>query len=140
MCFFIIKKFKVLMKFNSFRYFLVGGAAAGINLFSYIFLLKVTDIHYLIAAVISFLIGTMVNYQLSIKFIFDSEARFSKKEEVTAIFCLSGFSLCINLVLLYIFVQISDSPILSRCCVMIISYFYNYLARKYLIFARKEKA
>ncbi len=87
------------------RYFVVGGVAASVDLGIFLPPVYLLDVNYLIAAAASFLVAILVNYLLSIRHVFESNACFSKKGEIAAIYMVSAIGLLINQLMLVLTVS-----------------------------------
>ncbi len=123
-----------------FRYFLVAVLSAGIDLSLLYILTEWAGLYYKIAAGISYILGMLVNYILSILWVFDKN-RFGDEHSMGfAIFLSIGLiGLGVTLFLMWLFVDIlSLYYMLSRCISMGIGYFWKYFARKYIIFDTKK--
>ena len=101
-------------------------------------------VHYLISKFLGFVISAVVNYILSIKFVFTKKKEMDKKKEFTVFIILSAFGLLINEVVMYVcmdgiyvnngFLQeavtremmVSLSSIVATGIVMV----YNFISRK----------
>ena len=59
-------------------------------------------VHYLISKFLGFVISAVVNYILSIKFVFTKKKEMDKKKEFTVFIILSAFGLLINEVVMYV--------------------------------------
>ena len=59
-------------------------------------------IHYLISKFLGFVVSAVVNYLLSIKFVFTQKKEMDKKKEFTVFLILSAFGLLINEIVMYI--------------------------------------
>lgn len=117
------------------RYLFVGGIAF-IADFSFLFILtEFAKFNYLISAGISFIIGLIINYILSIIWVF-TKKNCSKKWLEFLIFGIIGVvGLFFNEIFLWLFTNIFgiyylDSKIISTVFV----YFWNFSARKFLLF------
>ena len=67
------------------RYFFVGGTAAAVDLLLFGLLALVFGVHWFFAAAISFVPATVVNYLLSIRFVFGSQVRFARQSEIALV-------------------------------------------------------
>ena len=59
-------------------------------------------IHYLISKFLGFVVSAVVNYLLSIKFVFTQKKEMDKKKEFTVFLILSAFGLLINEIVMYL--------------------------------------
>lgn len=118
-----------------FRYFLVGGSAALLDWGMFALLAIYGSLHYLIAATISFLLATLLNYVLSIKFVFQSGVRFSKQRELSLVFLVSGLGLAIHHLGLSLMLEIFALPLMvAKITATGIVFFWNFLLRQKIIF------
>lgn len=101
-------------------------------------------VHYLISKFLGFVVSAVVNYLLSIKFVFTQKKEMDKKKEFTVFLILSAFGLLINEIVMYVCIDgiyahsesmkelISDdhmvalSSVLATGIVMV----YNFISRK----------
>lgn len=117
------------------KYFFVGVVAALTDISLFYIFAKLLGYNYLIVAFFSFIIATFVNYILSIKYVFKSGIKFSKKKEISLIYVISGIALIINQVSLYILIDLITVEItLSKVIATIITFFWNYFIRRNYIF------
>jgi putative flippase GtrA len=68
----------------------------------YTIICNVLGISYMIAGFFGFVISVIVNYLLSMKYVFESRDDMSKTKEFTIFVVLSAFGLVINEIILYI--------------------------------------
>ena len=105
---------------------------------------NILGVHYLISKFLGFVVSAIVNYILSIKFVFTQKKEMDKKKEFTVFLILSAFGLLINEIVMYICIdgaydhsaflqeKISDglmvsiSSIIATGIVMV----YNFISRK----------
>ena len=101
-------------------------------------------IHYLISKFLGFVVSAVVNYLLSIKFVFTQNKEMDKKKEFTVFLILSAFGLLINEIVMYLCIDgiyarsgqlqelvshanmVALSSILATGIVMV----YNFISRK----------
>lgn len=117
------------------KYFIVGAVAALSDISLFYISARLLGYNYLIVAFFSFTIATLVNYILSIRYVFQSGVQFSKKFEISLIYVISGIALVINQVSLYILIDLIMVEItLSKVIATMITFFWNYFIRKNYIF------
>jgi putative flippase GtrA len=117
------------------RYFLVGGTAALVDWSIFALLSFQAEVPYLIAAAISFILATLVNYLLSIRFVFRSGARFSRGMETAMVYAVSAVGLGINLLILqFLIASLHVHPMLSKITATGIVFIWNYMIRATVIF------
>ena len=118
------------------RYLVVGGTAATVDLLLFGLLAVVVGVHWFVAAAISFVPATAVNYLLSIRFVFDSQVRFGRRSEVSLVFAVSAIGLAINEVLLWVAIEGVGLPLLiSKVLASGGVFLWNYGLRAYYIFS-----
>ena len=129
------KNFKPLI-----GYFFIGGSAAIVDWGLFAVFVYILKISYILAAVISFVFATFVNYLISIKTIFTSGKRFNQKSEILLVLFVSSIGLIINLTFLRIlseifFIHLMFSKIISTA----LTFFWNYFTRVYFIFYKSNQ-
>ena len=118
------------------RYFFVGGISAIIDISLFAIFAGYFKFPWAIVSLISFIIATLANYFLSIKFVFKSGLRFKKNHEILGIFVLSGLALILNQMILYLLIEkISINLVISKCITMGMLFLWNYYGRKIFIFS-----
>lgn len=101
-------------------------------------------IHYLISKFLGFVVSAVVNYLLSIKFVFTQKKEMDKKKEFTVFLILSAFGLLINEIVMFVCIDgiyahsegmkklISDANMVALSSVLAtgIVMVYNFISRK----------
>jgi putative flippase GtrA len=90
----------------------VGGAAACVDIGLFMLFAQGLGWPYLRVAAGSFVAATLVNYVLSVRFVFVSGARFSRRWEVVLVFAVSAVGLAINQMILAACVEIAGFNLL----------------------------
>lgn len=120
---------------QGFRYLLVGAAATVVDWLLFTLLLTVAGVHYTVATSVSLVLGTMVNYLLSVRFVFNGR-RFSRSIELLLVYSVNFAGLGVNLVGMVALVEIlGASPFAAKAILMVVLFGWNYLIRRHLIFA-----
>ena len=123
-----------------FKYFLVGGVAAGFDIGFFMLFAGLFEFHWLPVSIISFILATLINYAISIRYVFESGARFEKKLEVVSIFLISGSALAFNQAVLYTAIVLLGWPLLiSKLCATGLVFFWNYFWRSLWLFKKTTK-
>jgi putative flippase GtrA len=121
-------------------YLFVGGSAALVDWGLFAILVYIIKIPYLVAAIISFIIATFVNYVIGIKTIFTSGIKFNKKNEVSLVLLVSSIGLLLNLAFLRMLSEIFlINVMLSKIIATIMTFAWNYSARMYFIFRKPSQ-
>lgn len=122
------------------RYFLVGGAAFAVD---FGLLWALTDgcgVNYLLSASISFVAGLTVNYLLSVWWVFNLHALNSRFAEFAAFGLIGLLGLGLNETIVWCATEIMGLHYLtSKIVSAVVVFFWNFLARKYLLFHGKNQ-
>lgn len=123
------------------RYFFAGGAAALVDWSVFWILVRGLDVQYLVAAVISFIIATLVNYLLSVRFVFQSGVRYSRRHETALVYLVSAIGLGTNVLVLQVLVSSFAVPLLpAKIAATGVVFLWNYFARAAFIFKPDSKS
>lgn len=118
------------------RYFLVGGTAAATDITLFFLFSQIAGLPYLPVSACSFIIATLVNYWLSIRFVFMSGVRHGKRKELALVYIVSSMGLIINQLALFFGIEfLGISPIPSKIAATGFVFIWNYEARRNLIFS-----
>lgn len=119
------------------KYFVVGGIAALTEWTSYSALIIFLHWNYLIAALISFVVATAVNYVLSIRFVF-FQHRFNRKSEIMLVYIVSVIGALVNLSSLALLVEWGDANVyLAKIIATGIAFLWNFFSRRRWVFVDK---
>lgn len=126
---------------NFLRYFVVGGICSCVD-WALFWLGAVRFEHpYLQVAGISFVMATLLNYWLSVRFVFDSGARFKRPAEITAVFMASAVGLLLNQTLLYASQELTTLSLMAgKVSATAVVLIWNYSIRRFYIFSAKRMA
>jgi len=118
-----------------FRYTLVGGFAFLFD-FGTLFILKeYLNFHYLVSAGIAFIFGLAINYILSVKWVFNKRIMENRLLEFLLFASIGLVGLAFNELFMWIFTDIFlIYYLLSKIITTFIVYFWNFFARKLIIF------
>ena len=122
-----------------FRYTFVGGIAFIVDFSSLYLLTDFAGFHYLHSAAIAFILGLTINYTLSILWVFKSRA-VNKKIIEFIIFAIIGIiGLGLNELIIWFSTERIDLYYLhSKLISTAIVYFWNFLARKYILYNKER--
>lgn len=125
------------------RYFVTGGLAFVVDFGAFALALYYFDIHYLIANLIGLAAGNVVNYLLTVGWVFSTEKRKMEQHvflEVVVFVLISLFGMGLNEFLMYVFVGLmAVQEMLSKVVAAIIVLLWNFFARKYILFKSNNK-
>lgn len=113
------------------RFGVVGMIATVLDYGLFLLLTEMCHIHYLIANPVAFLVSVIVNYILSVKFVFNTDKRRGTGAQFTFFTAMSAVGLGINELLLWLLsgllpVPTSVSKLVATAVVMV----YNFITRK----------
>ena len=121
------------------KYFIVGSIAALLDFSLFYIFAKLLDYNYFIVAFFSFVIATFINYILSIKYVFQSGKKFSKRKEISLIYIVSGIAIIINQFSLYAFIDLFRiEMVISKIIATILTFFWNYFVRNNFVFKENK--
>ena len=131
--------FENLLNQKLIKYFFVGGCAAIIDISIFFVFAKLLNFNYLIVSAVSFIIATLVNYLLSIRFVFQTNLRFETKTELILVYIISSIGLLLHLFILYMFIdQLFFEKMISKFIASGTVFIWNFAARNYLVFKERE--
>jgi len=118
-----------------FRYGLVGGVAFLCDFSTLRIATHTFGLHYLLSAALGFFIGLLVNYGLSVRWVFDG-SKISSPSVQFGVFALVGvLGLLINeLVMWWLTGGVGLHYLVSKIVAAVLVYLWNFSARKVLIF------
>jgi putative flippase GtrA len=123
------------------RYFVVGGAAACVDIGLFLLFAKGLGLPYLRVAAATFLVATLVNYLLSVRFVFRSGQRFRRRWEIALVYLVSGVGLALNQAILFVCVEMFHlGLVLAKLTATGTVFFWNYLARRFFVFGSGRTA
>ncbi|MBT8544349.1 methyltransferase domain-containing protein [Polynucleobacter paneuropaeus] len=117
------------------KYFFVGGMAASVDIGLFSFFASYLGWPWLPVSILTFILATLVNYYLSINFVFKSGVRYKKRGEITGVFMVSGLALLVNQIVLYISIDwLLWNLIFAKIFATSIVFFWNYFGRSRFVF------
>ena len=116
------------------KYFLTGMAAAAVDFAIFAALVKLAAWPWYLAATVSFLIATLVNYAISVRHVFTSGVRFRKRDEIALTFLVSAIGLGINQLVMYLLIGQGIAVLLAKVGATGVVFLWNYSARHRFVF------
>jgi len=117
------------------RYLGVGAAAAVVDISLLMLFANYFGLPYLRVAAGTFVLATLVNYWLSVRFVFVSGKRFTRRWEVVMVFVVSAIGLALNQVILFVCVDGWGWGLLAAKLVATGTvFFWNYFGRRVFVF------
>ncbi|MBD5404946.1 GtrA family protein [bacterium] len=123
--------FKRFLKFG-----LVGGFGTIVNLVIFA-LLTLAGVHPLISATVSFIVAATFNYILNSVWVFKDRGHKCTKTLWVKFMCVSVFSLCINLIVLWIFLS-KINYLYSQAVGIACSMIFNFIGNNLITFKEKK--
>ena len=117
------------------RYFVVGGIATVVDVGLFMLFAQGLGYPYLRVAAATFVVATLVNYVLSVRFVFVSGLKFTRRWEIAMVFAVSAVGLGLNQAILWACVELGGLPLLfSKLAATAVVFCWNYLGRRHLVF------
>lgn len=134
---FILPTDKLLLQLV--RYTFVGGLAFVVD-FSLLYILtEYCHLYYIVSATISFIAGLLVNYIISILWVFRGYSSTNRFQEFLYFALIGVIGLGLNAGLLWLITDcLGIYYLLSKLATAVIVYLWNFFARKYLLFSKKS--
>lgn len=118
------------------RYLVVGGVAFAVDFGVLVLLTKFLGFHYLFSAALAFCCGLVINYILSITWVFSNRSLASKKAEFTIFSIVGVAGLGWTELLMYLGTGILGLDYkLSKIITVAIVLFWNFGMRKIILFS-----
>ena len=120
------------------KFALVGFASLAVEYLFLGYFLQALSMDYLLATTIAFIISIVVNYILSMKYVFSHKEDMSRKREFTIFAVLSAIGLGLND--LYMFIGVSLLNVGTMAMKLISTFFvtwYNYFSRRKFLDAER---
>ena len=124
-----------------FRYGIVGGIAAVVNIGMLYVFTEFLGLHYIISNILAFTLGLITNYLLSVRYVFSKERKKDRKLEFIVHAVIGIIGLCLDTLLVYLFTEkVRLYCMTSKIISTGIAFGYNFMARKMFHLAgTKEK-
>lgn len=123
------------------RYVVVGGIAFCADFSAFAGLTSLAGVHYLVATLLSFLLGTWVNYRLSVRWVFAYRAVSVRQIEFTVFLLVGAINLALSVALMALLVaKLAMHVLLAKLCVTAFTLVANFSGRRALLFTRWRQA
>ncbi len=121
------------------RYFWVGSCAALLDLIFFLLFHNALGLNYLVVGIVGFILATLLNYLLSVHWVFTSGIRFGRRLEIASVYGVSLVGLALHALVLFTLVEHMDvSPLAAKVLATGLVFFWNFSARRYFVFAPKR--
>ena len=122
-----------------FRYGFVGGAAFLVDYVVLVLLTEVFGMHYLLSATISFILGLVTNYLLSVVWVFNKRTLGNRWAEFAVFAIIGVIGLGLNALIMYVCTdKLGIHYMISKIISTVIVFFWNFFARKIILFKAKS--
>lgn len=126
--------------FQLIRYSFVGGLAFLADFGTLTILTEYFKVYYLLSAGIAFITGLIINYILSVIWVFSERIYKNKYVEFILFLIIGVIGLGLNELIIWEFTEkIKVHYLISKLIATIIIYFWNFFARKYLLFNKNKR-
>ncbi len=118
-----------------FRYTIVGGLAFVVDFSTLYLLTEYAGLHYLVSATVGFLIGLVVNYLISVKWIFRQRRFAQRSVEFTIYGWIGVIGIGLNLAIMWLLTEQMGLHYLgSKVVSAMVVFLWNFFARKRALF------
>lgn len=122
---------------ESWKYFLVSAVSLGLDLAVYWTLVNIVRVHYLAANVVSVSAGLVINYVLSVTFVFTQRRLKSRRAEFVGFLLIGVAGLLVNELFVALFVGgLGLGTLVGKIAAAGLSFVFNFGARKVLLFSK----
>lgn len=116
-------------------YFFVGGVSFLTNFGVFLVFVNFLGLHWFAANVAGFVAGTLMNYVLSVRFVFESRIFLRRHLEVFFTLIVSILGVAMETLLIHLGYEVMNLNLnLSKVGAAGVVFFWNYGARRFLIF------
>ena len=118
-----------------FRYGIVGGISFAVDWGTLMLLTEAFGVHYMASAAVAFVFGLVCNYLLSTRWVFGQSKIGNRWAEFAAFAVIGVIGLLLNELIIYVCADIAGwHYLVGKVVSTIIVFFWNFLARRFLIF------
>jgi putative flippase GtrA len=123
---------------ETWKYFLVSVVALGVDYGLLVSLTEVARLHYLVSAAVGFSAGLVVNYALSVAFVFRQHRLKDRRLEFAGFFVIGALGLALNELLMKVLVDsVGLAYALAKIPATGVGFAFNFGMRKALLFTAR---
>lgn len=116
------------------RFAVAGAVGAGIEISLFILLVDFMNIYYLTANLFAISVAIVVNYMISLKWVFNP-GRYSRRVEFAVFLAVSFFALVLNQLLMVVLVDSLElHTTMSKVLAIGMVAVFNFIAKKFFVF------
>lgn len=131
----LFSKRELDIKIQLVRFVMVGVTTVALDFCTLVSLVEYFNINYLVSATFGFLIGSITNYFLSVRFVFIDGKYSSKILEFTYFLVITLIGLILNYFTMYVFTEIIIIPyFISKFFSLFFVASTNFLMKKFFVF------
>jgi putative flippase GtrA len=120
------------------RYFAAAAIAFAVDFGSYIGLIRLAGVHYLIAAPLGFALGVATIYALSIRWVFKHRRLADSRTEFTLFATIGIAGMALNQLMIYVGVEgLALSYAAAKILSAAVAFGFNFCARKIFLFTKR---
>jgi len=120
---------------NIIAYFFVGGVSFLANFVVFLLITRMTPSHWVAANLAGFVVGTLVNYILSVTLVFESRIFTRRRPEIVLTGIVSAIGVGLETALIYVGHELVHVDLnLAKLGATGMVFFWNYGARRFLVF------
>lgn len=117
------------------KYFLVAGIAFAVDYTLLYIFTEFLQVYYLVSAIVSFAVGIVISYNLSVQWVFNTRNLDNRMQEFLVFLFIGIIGLVLNIVIIYMFTSfIHFHYMFSKIISTAFVYFWNFGARKLILF------
>ena len=117
-----------------FRYFIVGGSAAVMDLAFFTVMVTMFHVHYALAAFVGYMLGLAWNHFLSVVWVFDT-SKHQRSKEIAIVFGIAIGGLLWTWLLLYLMIDlVGIHEVMAKMISQVIVLGWNFGMRKVYVF------
>lgn len=118
------------------RYLCVGAMAFSIDFATLYLLVEWGHLHYLVAATIGFIFGSVISYTMSVYWVFAYRRIASRRTEMMIFFLIGVGGLLANNAVIWFFTEMAQFHYMqSKIFAAVLIFLWNFLARRTLLFS-----
>jgi putative flippase GtrA len=122
-----------------FRYAIVGWTVFAIDITLLFILTEFATVYYLLSATIAFAISLVIDYLITVKWVFNVRSLESRKLEIL-IFAIIGITgIILNTFFIWFFTEVTHIHyLISKLLSSFLIYLWNFFGRKIILFSKRK--
>jgi len=129
----------VVLFHETWKYFLVSAVALAVDLGLFWLLVEKAGVYYLAANAVSVSTGLVINYALSVAYVFKERRLTSRRAEFVGFVAIGLMGLVVNEGCIALFVGVAGlRPVLGKLAAAGVSFVFNFVSRRLLLFTARK--